>query len=177
MFELDPATDLLICFALGLGALVVGFLAFFFERGRNRSATWVLPLSLGLFLAAPAVGLSTTGKESSTFVPLSLLASFLVLVAAARTPLLEAVSRRLAGLLRRARVAPACLAIFGLGLIGWQVLAMERQLSADIDMGESTLRRTTLPGIEHPRLDRLDGQGARSAVDAIGARPGRRHRG
>jgi hypothetical protein len=148
MFELDPATDLLICFALGLGALVVGFLAFFFERRRNRTATWGLPLSLGLFLAAPAVGLSATGKESSTFLPLSLLASFLVLVAFARTPLLEAMSRRLAGLLRRARVAPACLAVLGLGLIGWQILAIDRKLSADIDMGESALRKTIFPGLE-----------------------------
>ena len=45
MFELDPVTDLLICFALGLGALVVGVLTFFFfERRRIRMAAWIFPM-------------------------------------------------------------------------------------------------------------------------------------
>lgn len=148
MFELDPATDLLLCFALGLAALVVGVLAFFFERRRVRMAAWIFPMSLGLCLAAPAVGLAMTAKDSSSFLPLALLASFFCLVAAARTPLIELGSRRLVSLLRRARVAPACLAGLGLGLIGWQVLAMDRQLSTDIALADSTLRKTAFPGIE-----------------------------
>jgi hypothetical protein len=148
MFELDPVTDLLLCFALGVGALVTGVLTFFLERRNVRMAAWTFPLALGLVLAAPAAGLALTGTDSSCLMPLAVLASFFVAVAAARTPLIELASRRFVVLLRRARVAPACLALLGLGLVGWQIFAMDRRLNADIEMADTTLRRTNLPGIE-----------------------------
>ena len=139
MLEIDPITDVLLCSALGLGALAVGFVSLLANRRRLRVGGFVLPLALCILLAVPAVGMATAGGEYSSLVPLVLLSSFFGVVAFVRTPLADVLARRIGDVPRWGWVPSTCLVVLGLGLVGWQFYALDRERTKELADGDAAL--------------------------------------
>ena len=147
MFDLDPITDILLCLALGCGALVVGIFGLLVKRRRIRNVGWVVPLIPSILLAFPAMGLAT-GEARSALLPLVLLSSFFGALAVARTPVVGAFSLQGMGLLRHTWVSSACLAGLGLGTIGWQVHSLDRDSALEMESDEINLPGAVPQGLE-----------------------------
>jgi len=143
LFELDPITDLLTCFALGLGASILGVISLLVKGRRVNNVGYLLPLTLSVLLAAPAVALATTGKGYYSLPPLVALSTFFGLLTVARTPIVEVLVRFTVQLLRRGLVASMCLSFLGLGLFGWQVASLNHGLTREMEFPIAT---PTVPG-------------------------------
>ena len=148
MFDLDPITDVILTFSLGLGALLVGVVGLLVKRLRSGTIGWALPLGLSVLLAGPALGLALTDSTLSSLLPLGLLSGFFALLALVRMSVLASGIRVGAGLLRRSWAPSTSLALLGLCLIAWQVLALDRQLNRELDSADTTLRGSVPRGVE-----------------------------
>lgn len=148
MFDLDPIFDVLLGFSLGLCALVVGAVSLLVWRVRPRTIGWILPLTLSVLLAGPALGLALSASTHFSSLAVGLLSGFFALLALARISIIASGFGVASGFLRQGWVPSTSLALLGLGLISWQVFALERELVRELASGDTMLWHSTPPGFE-----------------------------